>query len=66
MESLEHFTQHLDAFDRQLSRRAFFWRAAVGGAMVRGGLAAGDREFLDAVAKTLIPADALRRSDVDV
>ncbi|MGH9838819.1 MAG: hypothetical protein ACREEM_08555, partial [Blastocatellia bacterium] len=51
---------------RQLSRRAFFWRAAVGGAMVRGGLAAGDREFLDAVAKTLIPAAALQQSGVDV
>ena len=66
MESFEVFTQQLDDFDRHLSRRAFFLHAALAVPLTQGALAADDRTFLAQVAQTLIPAEALRQSGVDV
>ena len=66
MESFAAFTQQLDGFDQQLSRRAFFLHALVAVSFTKGALSVDDRAFLDKVARTLIPADVLRQSDVDV
>jgi hypothetical protein len=66
MEPFEAFSQQLDDFDRHLSRRAFFRHAAVTIAFTPGALAADERAFLDQVARTLIPAEALQQTGVDV
>lgn len=66
MESFDQFTPQLDAFDRHLSRRAFFLHAIVAVSFTNGALATDDRAFLDKVARTLLPADVLRQSGVDV
>lgn len=66
MNPLESLTQEIDSIERHLSRRSFLLTAVFTVLVSRTVLARDDREFLGKVAKTLIPADALRRSGVDV
>jgi hypothetical protein len=60
------FKPQLDDFDRHLSRRVFFLHAVVAVSFTNDALAADDCTFLDKVAKTLIPADVLRQTGVDI
>lgn len=66
MEAFDQFTPQLEAFDRHLSRRAFFLHTVAAVGFTSATLAADDRAFLDQVARTLIPAEVMRQSGVDV
>lgn len=66
MELPEDVTRDLDSFERHLSRRTFL--KLLGGFVVAPGLTLGgnEKEFLRKVAATLIPADAVSRTGIDV
>jgi hypothetical protein len=66
MEFPEAITRDLDAFERHLNRRTFL--KLLGGFIIAPGLTLGekDTEFLRRVAATLIPAEAVSRTGIDV
>lgn len=66
MESMEMITLEIDSLDRLLSRRTFLSYAAMLAAAPRLTLDQGDRDFLRKVAATLIPAQALSATGIDV
>jgi hypothetical protein len=66
MESLEMITLEIDSLDRMLSRRTFLSYAAMAAATPRLALDQGDRDFLRKVAATLIPAQAVSATGIDV
>jgi hypothetical protein len=66
MESLEMITLEIDSLDRLLSRRTFLSYTAMAAAAPRLILDQGDRDFLRKVAATLIPAQALSATGIDV
>jgi hypothetical protein len=65
MESLEALALEIDSIDRQVSRRAFLKLAALA-VLPHPALDDGDRKFLGGVAATLIPAEAVARTGIDV
>lgn len=67
MQPLENIVQEITSFENQLSRRGFLKLATLA-AVVPGGLTLDDdgRKFLRRVAATLIPADALAATGIDV
>jgi hypothetical protein len=66
MESLEIVTLEIDSLDRLLSRRTFLGYAAMLAAAPRLALDQGDRDFLRKVAATLIPAQGVSATGIDV
>ena len=66
MELPEAVTRDLDSFERHLSRRTFL--KLLGGFVVAPGFTLGGKEtdFLRGVAATLIPAEAVSRTGIDV
>ena len=66
MQPLEQILQEITAFENQLSRRSFLKSAAFLVAVPGVGLALDDRKFVDRVAATLLPADALRSTGISV
>lgn len=66
MEALETITLEIDSLERQLNRRAFLRYAALVAVTPRLALEQDDREFLRKVAATLIPAEALTRTGIEV
>ncbi len=66
MESLELIAQEIASLERHLSRRAFFGHALLAVGFTRLVLDHNDREFLGQVARTLIPAEALQQTGIDV
>ncbi|HEX4945239.1 MAG TPA: hypothetical protein VFZ34_01075 [Blastocatellia bacterium] len=66
MESLELIAQEIAALDRHLSRRTFFAHALFAVAFTPLALNQNDKEFLGKVARTLIPAEALQQTGIDV
>ena len=66
MELPEEVTRDLDSFERHLSRRTFL--KLLGGFVVAPGFTPGGKEtdFLRRVAATLIPAEAVSRTGIDV
>lgn len=67
MELPEDVTRDLDSFERHLGRRTFL--KLLGGFVVAPGLTTlggKETEFLRKVAATLIPAEALSRTGIDV
>jgi hypothetical protein len=66
MEALETITLEIDSLERLLNRRAFLRYAALVAVVPRLALEQDDREFLRKVAATLIPAEALTRTGIEV
>jgi hypothetical protein len=66
MQPLEQILQEVTAFENQLSRRTFIKSAAFMVAVPGVGLELDDRKFVDRVAATLLPADALRTTGISV
>ncbi len=66
MEPLELISQEMASFDRHLSRRTFFSYALFAIAFTPLALNQNDKEFLGKVARTLIPAEALQQTGIDV
>lgn len=67
MEPLEAVAREIDSIERHLSRRSFLFSLAFAAvALPRLTLDVKDREFLSRVAATLIPAEALKRTGIDV
>lgn len=66
MQPLEQILQEITAFENQLSRRSFMKSAALLVAVPGFKLEPDDRKFLDRVAATLLPADALRSTGISV
>lgn len=66
MQPLEQILQEVTAFENQLSRRTFIKSAAFLVAIPGAGLELDDRKFVDRVAATLLPADALRTTGISV
>jgi hypothetical protein len=66
MQPLEQILQEITAFENQLSRRSFMKSAALLVAVPDLRLGLDDRKFLDRVAATLLPADALRSTGISV
>ena len=66
MEPLEAVVQEIDSIERHLSRRTFIKLAAFVFVTPRLALGADDREFLRRVAATLIPAEAMAATGIDV
>ncbi len=66
MEPLENIVREINSFENQLSRRGFLKMASM--ALVFPGvqLDSDDYEFLRRVAATLIPAQALSKTGIDV
>ena len=66
MEPLEQILQEINAFETQLTRRSFIGAALLVAVAPRISLAKDDRQFIDAVAATLIPAAALHTTGISV
>lgn len=66
MTPLEQILQEVTAFENQLSRRSFIKAAALLVAAPNITLANDDRQFLDRVAATLIPTNALHTTGIKV
>ena len=66
MEALETIVQEINFIERQLSRRSFLKVAAFAVVVPGVALDRDDRDFLRRVAATLIPAEALRSTGIDV
>jgi len=66
MEPLEQILQEITAFETQLSRRTFIGAALLIAVVPHISLANDDRQFLDAVAATLIPSTALQSTGINV
>ena len=66
MESLKQILQEITSFENQLSRRSFIQSAAFLMAVPGSELDLDDRKFLDRVAATLLPDDALRSTGISV
>jgi hypothetical protein len=66
MEPLENILQEITAFETQLSRRSFIGAALLIAVVPHISLAKDDRQFLDAVAATLIPSTALASTGINV
>ena len=66
MEPLEHILQEITAFETQLSRRSFIGAALLIAVASKTSLGNDDRRFIDAVAATLIPANALQSTGINV
>lgn len=66
MEHLEIILQEIGAFERQLGRRNFLRLAAFTVVLPGAELGGDEREFLRRVAATLIPAEALAATGIDV
>lgn len=66
MEPLENIVREITSFENQLSRRGFLKLASMTLIFPGVSLDKDDNEFLRRVAATLIPAEALRRTGIDV
>ena len=66
MQPLEQILQEITAFETQLSRRSFIGSALLIAVAPKISLAKDDRQFIDAVAATLIPAAALQSTGINV
>ena len=66
MQSLEQILQEITSFENQLSRRSFIKSAAFLVAVPSSQLGLDNRKFLDRVASTLLPAEALRSTGISV
>ena len=66
MQPLEQILQEITAFENQFSRRSFMKSAAFLVAVPGFKLELDDRKFLDRVAATLLPLDALRSTGISV
>lgn len=66
MESLKNIVREITAFENQLSRRGFLKVAAMMVVVPGISLEKDDREFLQRVAATLLPAEALKATGIDV
>ena len=66
MEPLETVVREIESIERQLSRRGFLRVAALAVAVPGVELDGDDRDFLRRVAATLIPAEALAGTGIDV
>ena len=66
MEPLAQILQEINAFETQLTRRSFIGAALLVAVAPKISLAKDDRQFIDAVAATLIPAAALQSTGINV
>lgn len=66
MQPLEQILQEIAAFENQFSRRGFIKSAAFLVVVPGFKLEFDDRKFLDRVAATLLPVDALRSTGISV
>jgi hypothetical protein len=66
MQPLEEILQEITAFENQLSRRTFMKSATFLVALPGFDLKLDDRKFLDRVASTLLPGDALKSTGISV
>ena len=66
MAPLEQILQEITAFENQLSRRSFIKAALLLVALPNNNLGKDERQFLDRVAATLIPADALQTTGIKI
>jgi hypothetical protein len=66
MEPLEQILQEINAFETHLTRRSFIGAAILVAVAPKLSLAKDDRQFIDAVAATLIPAAALQTTGINV
>lgn len=66
METLENIVREITSFENQLSRRGFLKIAALTVVLPGGSLEKDDREFLRRIAATLLPAEALNVTGIDV
>ena len=66
MQPLEQILQEITAFENHLSRRSFMKSAAFLVALPGFELKLDDKKFLDRVAATLLPVDALRSTGISV
>ena len=66
MQPLEHILQEVTAFENQLSRRSFIGAALLISVVPTIALGKDDRNFLERVAATLIPAAALKSTGINV
>ena len=66
MEALEEILQEITAFESHLSRRRFIGAALLIAVASKTSLAKDDQRFIDAVAATLIPANALQSTGINV
>ena len=66
MDGLELIASEVDSIEQLLSRRAFLSYLATAAAASRLNLSQDDKEFLRKVAATLLPAEAIARTKIDV
>ena len=66
MEPLEQILQEITAFETHLSRRSFIGAALLIAVAADLSLGKDDKQFIDAVAATLIPATALQTTGIKV
>jgi hypothetical protein len=66
MEALEQILQEITAFENQLSRRHFIGAALLIAVVPSISLSTESKQFIDAVAATLIPATALQSTGIKV
>lgn len=66
MEALENIVREITSFENQLSRRGFLKLASMTVIFPGLSLEKDDHDFLRRVAATLIPADALNTTGIDV
>jgi hypothetical protein len=66
MEPLENILREITAFETQVSRRSFIGAALLIAVVPHISLGKDDRQFLDAVAATLIPSTALASTGINV
>ena len=66
MQPLEQILQEITAFENQVSRRSFMKSVTFLAALPGSELMLDDRKFLDRVAATLLPVDALKRTGISV
>ena len=66
MQPLEQILQEITAFETQLSRRSFIGAALLITVAPNISLGKDDRKFIDAVAATLLPANALQSTGINV
>lgn len=66
MEPLKQILQEINAFETHLTRRSFIGAAILVAVAPKLSLAKDDRQFIDAVAATLIPAAALQTTGINV
>ncbi len=66
MEPLEQILQEITAFESKLSRRSFLGAALLIAVSADISLGKDERQFIDAVAATLIPATALQSTGINI